>query len=146
MHPSDTRYASIVGKRVLLPLAAPGWLDPTRAGTVSAPTAPGEVGSFAFDLSGRVPRVLARSRSASLGFLAEKDHDYLWRCMKCLPERGRIGIFNRSHYEDVLIARVHPAVLAAQKLLRDPFEEAASQRHMLRRTTSFVARGSSHPT
>jgi len=44
------------------------------------------------------------------------DHDYLWRCMKCLPERGRIGIFNRSYYEETLIVRVHPEFLAGQKL------------------------------
>lgn len=41
----------------------------------------------------------------------ELDHDYLWRTMKQLPERGRIGIFNRSYYEDVLIVRVHPEIL-----------------------------------
>lgn len=46
----------------------------------------------------------------------ELDHDYLWRSTKCLPERGRIGIFNRSYYEEVLIARVHPQILATQKL------------------------------
>jgi PPK2 family polyphosphate:nucleotide phosphotransferase len=46
----------------------------------------------------------------------ELDHDYLWRIHKCLPERGRIGIFNRSHYEEVLITRVHPELLAAQQL------------------------------
>ena len=44
------------------------------------------------------------------------DHDYLWRCMKCLPERGRIGIFNRSYYEETLVVRVHPELLARQKL------------------------------
>lgn len=44
------------------------------------------------------------------------DHDYLWRCMKCLPERGRIGIFNRSYYEETLIVRVHPEFLEKQKL------------------------------
>ena len=44
------------------------------------------------------------------------DHDYLWRCMKCLPERGRIGIFNRSYYEETLVVRVHPELLAKQKL------------------------------
>src|SRR6187549_125848 len=44
------------------------------------------------------------------------DHDYLWRCVKELPERGRIGIFNRSYYEETLAVRVHPEVLAAQKL------------------------------
>jgi PPK2 family polyphosphate:nucleotide phosphotransferase len=46
----------------------------------------------------------------------ELDHDYLWRCSKALPERGRIGIFNRSYYEDVLVVRVHERLLAAQKL------------------------------
>ncbi len=46
----------------------------------------------------------------------ELDHDYLWRCVKALPERGRIGIFNRSYYEEVLVARVHPEILARQKL------------------------------
>jgi PPK2 family polyphosphate:nucleotide phosphotransferase len=46
----------------------------------------------------------------------ELDHDYLWRCMRALPERGRIGIFNRSYYEEVLVVRVHPEVLAAQQL------------------------------
>jgi len=44
------------------------------------------------------------------------DHDFLWRCLKWVPERGRIGIFNRSHYEEVLIARVHPEVLERQQL------------------------------
>jgi PPK2 family polyphosphate:nucleotide phosphotransferase len=46
----------------------------------------------------------------------ELDHDYLWRCFKALPERGRIGIFNRSYYEEVLIARVHPEVLDRQRI------------------------------
>ena len=44
------------------------------------------------------------------------DHDYLWRCMKDLPNRGQIGIFNRSYYEEVLVVRVHPEFLAKQKL------------------------------
>jgi PPK2 family polyphosphate:nucleotide phosphotransferase len=44
------------------------------------------------------------------------DHDYLWRCMKCLPNRGHIGIFNRSYYEELLVVRVHPEFLAKQKL------------------------------
>ncbi len=46
----------------------------------------------------------------------ELDHDYLWRCMKNLPERGRIGIFNRSYYEEVLVVKVHPEFLRGQKL------------------------------
>jgi len=53
----------------------------------------------------------------------ELDHDFLWRTTACLPERGRIGIFNRSYYEEVLIVRVHPEILSSQKLpdqLSDP--------------------------
>ena len=49
----------------------------------------------------------------------ELDHDFLWRTMRALPERGRIGIFNRSYYEEVLIVRVHPEILRAQKLPRE---------------------------
>ena len=58
----------------------------------------------------------------------ELDHDYLWRCLKALPERGRIGIFNRSYYEEVLVVRVHPEYLKNQNLPSDtlgkPLEEA----------------------
>jgi PPK2 family polyphosphate:nucleotide phosphotransferase len=46
----------------------------------------------------------------------ELHHNFLWRYMKCLPERGRIGIFNRSYYEDVLVVKVHPELLTGQKL------------------------------
>ena len=46
----------------------------------------------------------------------ELDHDWLWRSWRALPERGRIGIFNRSYYEEVLVVKVHPEILAAQKL------------------------------
>ena len=49
----------------------------------------------------------------------ELDHDFLWRTTRCLPERGRIGVFNRSYYEEVLIVRVHPQILRAQKLPED---------------------------
>ena len=46
----------------------------------------------------------------------ELDHDWMWRCWRALPERGRIGVFNRSYYEEVLVVRVHESILAAQKL------------------------------
>ena len=46
----------------------------------------------------------------------ELEHDFLWRTTRCLPERGRIGIFNRSYYEEVLVVRVHPEILRAQEL------------------------------
>jgi PPK2 family polyphosphate:nucleotide phosphotransferase len=49
----------------------------------------------------------------------ELDHDYLWRCSRRVPERGRIGIFNRSYYEEVLVVRVHPQILRKQKVPRE---------------------------
>lgn len=52
--------------------------------------------------------------------MEELDHDYLWRSMKCLPERGRLGIFNRSYYEEVLVVRVHNEILKKQKLPPQP--------------------------
>jgi len=52
----------------------------------------------------------------------ELEHDFLWRTTSCLPERGRIGIFNRSYYEEVLIARVHPEILRSEAL---PDEQTA---------------------
>tara|TARA_R110001606_G_scaffold395664_2_gene568406 strand:- start:20456 stop:21331 length:876 start_codon:yes stop_codon:yes gene_type:complete len=53
----------------------------------------------------------------------ELDHDFLWRTTQCLPERGRIGIFNRSYYEEVLIVRVHPKILQSQGLPKDLVDE-----------------------
>ena len=61
--------------------------------------------------SAGLPGVLFKQPSSE-----ELDHDFLWRYVKCLPERGRIGIFNRSYYEEVLLVRVHPEILARQKL------------------------------
>ena len=60
----------------------------------------------------------------------ELDHDFLWRTSKSLPERGRIGIFNRSYYEEVLVVRVHPEFLGGQKLPHEvPLEELWQQRY-----------------
>jgi len=53
----------------------------------------------------------------------ELEHDFLWRTSQCLPERGRIGIFNRSYYEEVLIVRVHPEILHSQGLPDDVIDE-----------------------
>jgi PPK2 family polyphosphate:nucleotide phosphotransferase len=55
---------------------------------------------------------------------AELEHDFLWRSTQCLPERGRIGIFNRSYYEEVLIVRVHPEILRSEGLPEAPLDEA----------------------
>jgi PPK2 family polyphosphate:nucleotide phosphotransferase len=57
----------------------------------------------------------------------ELDHDYLWRSAKSLPERGRIGIFNRSYYEEVLVVRVHPEILNAQQLPPEAKDESIWQ-------------------
>ncbi len=54
----------------------------------------------------------------------ELDHNYLWRCMKRLPERGRIGIFNRSYYEEVLVVKVHPELLDFQQLPPGPRDQS----------------------
>ncbi len=57
--------------------------------------------------------------------LEDLDHDFLWRTTRCLPERGRIGIFNRSYYEEVLIVRVHPEILRSQALPAELLDEDA---------------------
>src|SRR5471030_613618 len=53
----------------------------------------------------------------------ELEHDFLWRTTRCLPERGRIGIFNRSYYEEVLIARVHPEILQGEDIPNAPHDD-----------------------
>jgi PPK2 family polyphosphate:nucleotide phosphotransferase len=79
----------------------------------------------------------------------ELRHDFLWRCARALPERGRIGIFNRSYYEEVLVVRVHPALLAAQhlppgtatgaKLWNERYEDInAFERHLVRNGTQVL--------
>ena len=65
----------------------------------------------------------------------ELDHDFLWRTTTCLPERGRIGIFNRSYYEEVLIVRVHAGILRAQRL---PDEVIADRNIWNKRYQSIV--------
>ena len=63
---------------------------------------------------------------------AELQHDFLWRTTRDLPERGRIGIFNRSYYEEVLIARVHPEILRSEGLPDAPLDEKAVWRDRYR--------------
>ena len=65
------------------------------------------------------------------------DHDYLWRAVKHLPERGRIGIFNRSYYEEVLVARVHPEILQNQKLPPDIKTDKNIWRRRFRQIRNF---------
>jgi PPK2 family polyphosphate:nucleotide phosphotransferase len=79
----------------------------------------------------------------------ELDHNFLWRCTKALPERGRIGIFNRSYYEEVLIVKVHPELVAAQRIpgaepgtpafWKHRYEDInAFERHLTRNGTAIV--------
>jgi PPK2 family polyphosphate:nucleotide phosphotransferase len=78
----------------------------------------------------------------------EQDHDFMWRCAIALPERGRIGIFNRSYYEECLVTRVHPDILAKEKIpkklitkniWRERFEDiSAFERYLSRNGTVIV--------
>jgi PPK2 family polyphosphate:nucleotide phosphotransferase len=78
----------------------------------------------------------------------ELDHDFLWRCAVALPQRGRIGIFNRSYYEECLVTRVHPELLRQQRLpsrlitkniWRERFEDiCAFERHLIRNGTLIL--------
>ena len=78
----------------------------------------------------------------------EIDHDFLWRTTRCLPERGRIGIFNRSYYEEMLVVRVHPGILEKQRLpkrlvtkriWKERFEDvAAFERYLARNGFAIV--------
>ncbi len=77
--------------------------------------AAGKDGAIKHVMSGLNPQGVSVS-SFKQPSAEELDHDYLWRSMKALPERGRIGIFNRSYYEDVLIVRVHPQILQGTQL------------------------------
>ncbi|WP_028081021.1 PPK2 family polyphosphate kinase [Solimonas soli] len=67
----------------------------------------------------------------------ELDHDFLWRCIRELPERGRIGVFNRSWYEEVLTVRVHPEFLAAQRLPWRPKKDAELWRERYESVADF---------
>jgi PPK2 family polyphosphate:nucleotide phosphotransferase len=67
----------------------------------------------------------------------ELDHDFLWRSNRCLPERGRIGIFNRSYYEEVLIVRVHPEILQAQGLPEELLTEEDIWKNRYRSIVDF---------
>ena len=70
----------------------------------------------------------------------ELEHDFLWRTTRCLPERGRIGTFNRSYYEEVLIVRVHPELLAAERLP----EQAARGQHIWRERYDSIVNHEQH--
>jgi PPK2 family polyphosphate:nucleotide phosphotransferase len=77
----------------------------------------------------------------------ELDHDFMWRTSKCAPERGRIGIFNRSYYEELLVVRVHPEILAKQRIppelvtkniWRERFEDISAFEKYLARNGTLI--------
>ncbi|HWA40786.1 MAG TPA: PPK2 family polyphosphate kinase [Gemmatimonadales bacterium] len=78
----------------------------------------------------------------------ELDHDFLWRCQRELPEGGRIGIFNRSYYEEVVVVRVHPEFLAAQRLPAEPAgEELWEERYrQIRHFERYLTANGTHVT
>jgi PPK2 family polyphosphate:nucleotide phosphotransferase len=82
---------------------------------LQAMDAAGKDGTISHVMSGVNPQGVQVS-SFKVPSSEDLDHDYLWRYAKKLPERGNIGIFNRSYYEEVLVVRVHPQILAGQKL------------------------------
>ena len=84
---------------------------------LQAMDAAGKDGTIRHVMSGVNPQGVQVS-SFKVPSSEDLDHDYLWRYAKKLPERGNIGIFNRSYYEEVLVVRVHPQILAGQKLPR----------------------------
>jgi PPK2 family polyphosphate:nucleotide phosphotransferase len=113
-----------------------------------APDAAGKDGTIKHVMSGVNPQGCSVT-SFKVPSGEELDHDFLWRCSKALPERGRIGIFNRSYYEEVLVTRVHPEVLAGEglprvaghgdKLWSARYEDInAFERHLSRNGTSVV--------
>jgi len=82
---------------------------------IQAMDAAGKDGTIKHVMSGVNPQGVDVS-SFKAPSAEELHHGYLWRCMKCVPGRGRIGIFNRSYYEEVLVVRIHPQILESQKL------------------------------
>src|ERR1700683_434042 len=83
-----------------------------------APDAAGKDGTIKHVMSGVNPQGCSVT-SFKVPSPEELAHDFLWRCSRVLPEKGRIGIFNRSYYEEVLVARVHASVLSGEQLPRE---------------------------
>ena len=100
------------------PTTRPGWPPRDTHGVLvclQSLDAGGKDGTIRHVMSGVNPQGV-RVSGFKVPSAAELDHDYLWRYARRLPARGEIGIFNRSHYEEVLVVRVHPEALARQKL------------------------------
>ena len=106
------------------------WAESKRAALVvlQGIDAAGKDGLIKHVLSGVNPQGV-RVHSFKAPSDEELDHDYLWRCVQRLAARGEIGIFNRSHYEEVLVVRVHPELLDRQKLPAEDREHVWKRRY-----------------
>jgi PPK2 family polyphosphate:nucleotide phosphotransferase len=109
---------------------------------LQAMDAAGKDGTIKHVMSGVNPQGV-QVYSFKVPSVEERHHDFLWRYAKVLPERGRIGIFNRSYYEDVLVVRVHPGLLdedtKAKSFWDDRFEDIrAFERHLVRNGTLIL--------
>jgi PPK2 family polyphosphate:nucleotide phosphotransferase len=107
--------------------------------------ASGKDGTIKHVMSGLNPQGV-EVRSFKQPSAAELEHDFLWRYQAALPARGRIGIFNRSHYEEVLVVRVHPDLLAAEGLPEAPVKhDIWSQRYRdINRWEQYLVRNGVH--
>ena len=103
-----------------------------------APDAAGKDGAIRHVMSGIDPQgsIVHSFKKPSA---EEIEHDFLWRAARALPERGRIGIFNRSYYEEVLIARVHPEILEGQHLPDEVLEDKGIWKKRYRSIVDFEA-------
>jgi polyphosphate kinase 2 (PPK2 family) len=114
-------------------------------------TGPARTGAIKHVLRGLDPKA-TQVFSFKVPSQEELKHDFMWRCLKSLPERGRIGIFNRSYYEEVLVSRVHPELLEQRQLpagcvtpqiWRERFEDIRDIERYLTRNGTLSARSSS---
>src|SRR5689334_22179602 len=112
------------------PTTRPGWRPrtPTACSCLQALDAGGKDGTIRHVMSGVNPQGVA-VHSFKVPSAEELDHDFLWRYAQRLPSRGEIGIFNRSHYEEVLVVRVHPENLDRQKLPKSTREDVWQRRY-----------------
>ena len=109
-----------LGRAACSPITRRGWPPRTRWGVLvvlQALDAAGKDGTIRHVMSGVNPQGVS-VHSFKVPSAEELDHDYLWRYARRLPARGEIGIFNRSHYEEVLVVRVHPEILEHERLPR----------------------------
>ena len=142
VYASDKEYDKILAEHIKALSARQRMLYATNQYSVllifQAMDAAGKDGAIAHVMSGINPQG-CQVFSFKHPSVSELQHDFLWRTTRDLPERGRIGIFNRSYYEEVLIARVHPEILHGEKLRRSCSLKSASGGSAIGRSTGLNA-------